>query len=269
MPCRRLLAQLPTPTMPIAIFPIRLTRVRGRHQPVHGRASYTQRGESCKSPDGERALFLAEAGRELGGEVVLGVDRARLGEELLLRLGIVGVRHAAVDRAHRRALLLIEKPDALRALLGDDVIDVLLEGGMALPVVLPGNPAFVDGRVRALGLTGPAVDALGSDHRRHGVTRVSVGRDYNGLPGGETTGADPARPGPATASATRAARAANSRLTGCSGWAATSGRPASPPSRRAGTSGMRASTGTPKRAASASAPPRPRIGSSVPQPGQR
>src|SRR5213593_4389015 len=197
MPCRRLLAQLPTPTMPIAIFPIRLTRVRGRHQPVHGRASYTQRGEGCKSPDGERALFLAEAGRELGGEVVLGVDRARLGEELPLRLGILGVRHAAVDRTHRRALLLIEKPDALRALLGDDVIDVLLQGGMALPLVLPGDPAFVDGRVRALGLTGPAVDALGSDHRRHSVSPGSGWTDYNGPPDGETTGAGPAPAGAA------------------------------------------------------------------------
>ena len=64
------------------------------------------------------------------------MDRVRLGEELRFRLGIVGVRHAAVDRAHHRAL--IEKPDALRALLRDDVrddvIDVLMQGGMALPV---------------------------------------------------------------------------------------------------------------------------------------
>src|SRR5437773_8199167 len=105
------------------------------------------------------------------------MDRARLGEELRFRLGSVGVRHAAVDRAHHRAL--IEKPDALRALLRDDVrddvIDVLMQGGMALPVVLPGRPALVDGGVRALGLAGSAVDALGSDHRRHGVARVSVG----------------------------------------------------------------------------------------------
>src|SRR5205814_6076571 len=143
--------------------------------PCTGAPHILNGGRAVNRPLGARALFLAEAGWEVGREVVLGVDRARLGEELLLRLGIVGVRHAAVDRTHRRALLLIEKPDALRALLGDDVIDVLLQGGMALPLVLPGDPAFVDGRVRALGLTGPAVDALGSDHRRHGVTRASVG----------------------------------------------------------------------------------------------
>src|SRR2546426_6126075 len=140
---------------------------------------------------------------------------------------------------------------------------------MALPVVLPGRPALVDGGVGALGLAGSAVDALGGDHRRHGVIRDAGRADYSGLSDDETTAAGPARPGAATASATRAARAANIWLTGCSGWAATSGRPASPPSRRAGTSGMRASTGTPKRAARASAPPRPKIGSSVPQRGQR
>src|SRR5204863_4071186 len=131
---------------------------------------------------GAAAAVRAGAGWEVGRDVGLGVDRARRGGELLLRLGIGGVRHAAVDRAHRRALLLIEKPDALRALLGDYVIDVLMEGGMALPVVLPGGAAFVDGRVRALGLTGPAVDALGSDHRRHGVTRTSVGRTITASP---------------------------------------------------------------------------------------
>src|SRR5262245_6211599 len=111
------------------------------------------------------------------------MDHARLGKELLLALRIVGIRHAAVDRADRRALLLVEKPDALRALLGDNVIDVLLEGGMALPVVLPRGPALVDRRVRALGLAGAAVDALCGDHRRHG------GTDYNGAGDGETTAA--------------------------------------------------------------------------------
>src|SRR5437867_492242 len=34
MPCRRLLAQLPTPTMPIAIFPILAACLRGRHVPA-------------------------------------------------------------------------------------------------------------------------------------------------------------------------------------------------------------------------------------------
>src|SRR5438046_4022396 len=69
MPCRRLLAQLPTPTMPIAIFPIRLARVRGRHQPVHRRAPYTQRREGCKSPEPARVLyFLRKRDGKSGGK---------------------------------------------------------------------------------------------------------------------------------------------------------------------------------------------------------
>src|SRR5690349_1934979 len=98
------------------------------------------------------------------------MDRARLREQLLLGLGVVGIRHAAVDGTHGGALLLVEKAHALRALLGNDVVNVLLEGGMALPVVPPCRAALVDGGVRALRLARPAVDALRSDHRRHGTT---------------------------------------------------------------------------------------------------
>src|SRR5262249_36235400 len=87
--------------------------------------------------------------------------------ELLLGLRIVGIRNAAVDGTHRGALLLIEEPDALGALLGHDEVDVLHERGMRLALVLPRLPAFIDGRVGTLGLAGPAIDALLGDHRRH------------------------------------------------------------------------------------------------------
>src|SRR5437867_3519310 len=96
------------------------------------------------------------------------MDDARLGEELLLALGIIRIRDAAVDGTHGGALLLVEKADALRALLRDDVINVLLKGGLTLAVRLPRRAALVDRRVRALGLAGAAVDALGRDRRRHG-----------------------------------------------------------------------------------------------------
>src|SRR5262249_16905 len=106
----------------------------------------------------------------VGRDIALWMDGARLREQLLLGLGVVRIRHAAVHGTHRGALLLIEKAHALRALLRDDVINVLLEGGMALPVALPRRAALVDGGVRALRLARPAVDALRSDHRRHGTT---------------------------------------------------------------------------------------------------
>src|SRR4029079_1573984 len=57
---------------------------------------------------------------------------------------------------------------ALRALLGHDVIDVLRDRGVRSPLVLVVGAALVDGRIRTLGLTGAAVDALLRDHRGHG-----------------------------------------------------------------------------------------------------
>src|SRR6266446_2995048 len=165
MPCSRLLAQLPTPTMPTAIFLIREARsfVRGWSAPhiLNGR-------RTVNAAPVERAnLLLSEPGREVGGERVIGMNAARLGEQLVLGLRIVGVRHAAVDRTHRRTLLLVEEADALGALLRHDVVDVRGERRMRGTVAVPGHAAFVDRRVRAFGLACPAVDALRGDHGRH------------------------------------------------------------------------------------------------------
>src|SRR5215813_4907962 len=95
------------------------------------------------------------------------MDGASLHEELLLGLRVVRIRNAAVDGTHGGALLLVEEADALGALLGNNVIDLLRDGRMALAVVLPRRTALVDRRVGAFRLAGAAVDALLGDHRRH------------------------------------------------------------------------------------------------------
>ena len=53
------------------------------------------------------------------------MEDLRLGEESIFRLDAVRIRHAAVDRAYRGALLLIKMTDAFRALFGDTLIGVV------------------------------------------------------------------------------------------------------------------------------------------------
>src|SRR5881409_4136716 len=89
-------------------------------------------------------------------------------EEQRLALRPLGVGHAAVDRADLGARLLVVEADALGALLGDDVEDVVGDRRMHRPVGrLPLDPALLDGGVRALRLAGAAVDAFAGDDRRH------------------------------------------------------------------------------------------------------
>src|SRR5438093_601781 len=108
-----------------------------------------------------RLRNLAEAGEARGKlperrELLVGVQAERAIVEHLLGLDDVGIRDAAVDRANRRAGLLIVEADALGAQLRIDDEDVL---------------ALADGLVRALGLARPAVDALHGDEGRH-VRRI-------------------------------------------------------------------------------------------------
>src|SRR5581483_11596659 len=78
-------------------------------------------------------------------------------------------------RTDRRAGLVVVEPDALGALLGHDVEDLVRDRGPLRPVErIPLDAALVDRRVRALGLAGAAVDALVGDHRGH-AGRVSGG----------------------------------------------------------------------------------------------
>src|SRR5688572_23526956 len=91
----------------------------------------------------------------------------RLGDELLLALDVVGIRHAAVHGTDGGALLLIEEADALRALLRHDVVHVLRERRAAFAAAVPRSAALVDRRVGAFRLAGAAVDALLGDHGGH------------------------------------------------------------------------------------------------------
>src|SRR5262249_45832406 len=73
-----------------------------------------------------------------------------------------------IHRTDRGARLVIVETDALRALLGHDVEDLARQRGVHGAIGrLPLDGALVDGRIRALGLASPTVDALAGDHRRH------------------------------------------------------------------------------------------------------
>ena len=86
---------------------------------------------------------------------------------------IVRVRDAAVDRTRFRARFVIEEPDALRALVANDVEDVSRDRRMLDSVQLPFDPTRVDGGVRALGLARAAVDAFVRDDGCHSLTSAS------------------------------------------------------------------------------------------------
>src|ERR1700674_270438 len=70
---------------------------------------------------------LSKSRREFGAEGLIGMEHASALDQNLFGLGNVGIGDAAIDRAHRRALFLIEEADALGAFVGDDVIDVFLD----------------------------------------------------------------------------------------------------------------------------------------------
>src|SRR5215813_697022 len=239
IPCTKLLAQFPTPTMPTGIFPIFLPRAGGDRDPARSAAHIlNEKRAGNGSWNVARRSLLAETRRKVRFEGLLGMDDPGLGDELLLGFRVVRIRNAAVDGTHGSALLLVEEPDTLGALLGHDEVDVLHERRMRLTLVLPRLPAFIDGGVGTLWLAGPAVDALLGDHRRHRRRTLQcavLADNPRRADQGET---------PVTAS--------------------TIGHPRSPPSRIAGASGMRASSGPPARSASRSPQPVPNSASSVP-----
>jgi hypothetical protein len=86
----------------------------------------------------------------------------------------IRVGNTAVDGTYRRTCFMIEKAYAFRALLRHDVENVVGNGRMLLAVVLPLHTTLIDGGIRALGLARAAVNALGSDYRRHGRTAPST-----------------------------------------------------------------------------------------------
>ena len=95
------------------------------------------------------------------------MELARALDKRRFLLRDVGVRDAAIDRAHHRALLLVKKTDALAAFVGRDVIDVLPKRRMLLAVEFPLLSAFVNRVVGARRRTSTAIDALFGDQRRH------------------------------------------------------------------------------------------------------
>src|SRR5207245_724898 len=81
--------------------------------------------------------------------------------------------------------LVVVEADALGALLGDDVEDVVRQRRMHRAVGrLPFDAALVDGGVRALRLAGAAVDAFAGDYRRHrrSFFELPASRSRRGMP---------------------------------------------------------------------------------------
>ena len=156
-------------------------RLRGRRGGLggshRGRRGFRRRSGCDRSIGGGRRgcsgrrrggrTVPTESRREVGGEGDLGMQLARAGEQLLLGLGDLRVGHAAIDRTHGGAGLVIEEADTFGALLGNDVEDVVRDRGVCDAVQLPLDAALVNGGVRALGLTRAAVDALVRNDRRH------------------------------------------------------------------------------------------------------
>lgn len=98
---------------------------------------------------------------------MIGMKFASALDQHFFSLGDVWIRNAAVDRAYRRALFLIEEADALGALVRSYIVDVFLDCRVTLTVEFPLRPAFIDRGVRTFGLTRPAVYAFLCDYGGH------------------------------------------------------------------------------------------------------
>jgi hypothetical protein len=83
-----------------------------------------------------------------------------LRQELISGFLPIGIIHTGVHRAHRHALLLVVEPDALGALVRNDVIVLIGEGRKVLAVEFVLFAAGVNRFVGALGFTSAAIDAL-------------------------------------------------------------------------------------------------------------
>ena len=88
-------------------------------------------------------------------------------DQNFLGLGDCRIGDAAIDRTYRRALLLVEETYALGALVGDNIIDVLLDRRRGGAVQFPSRAALVDCGVGAFGLARAAIDAFFSYQRGH------------------------------------------------------------------------------------------------------
>src|ERR1700722_16788838 len=110
---------------------------------------------------------LAKSRRKFSAESLIGMQHAGALDQHFFGLGNVGIGDATIDRAYRGALFLIEEADAFGALVGDDVIDVVLDRGLCRAVEFPLRAAFVNRGVGAFRLAGTAVDAFFCYQRGH------------------------------------------------------------------------------------------------------
>src|ERR1035437_9726781 len=113
------------------------------------------------------ASALSKPRGVFGAEGLIGMEHASALNKDLFGLGNVGVRDAAIDRANRRALFLVEEADAFGAFVGDDIVEVVLDRGRGRAVELALRAAFVNRGVRAFRLARTAVNAFFCYHRGH------------------------------------------------------------------------------------------------------
>ena len=82
-------------------------------------------------------------------EILLRMDGLRAGGQDFLRLDVVRIRHAAVHRADRGALFLVEVADAFGAFFRNDIVEIIRQGVEHLAVKLVLHAAGIDRGVRA------------------------------------------------------------------------------------------------------------------------
>jgi hypothetical protein len=100
-------------------------------------------------------------------DLLIGIERLGPCQEYFGRLGVDGIRDAAiVDGAHGSALRFIEMADAFgAAIMGDDVnaVSDALPITHVIPLALGVAPRLKNGLIRAFRQAGPAGDAFIGD----------------------------------------------------------------------------------------------------------
>src|SRR5215472_3060901 len=191
---------------------------------------------------GSLASAFSKARRKFGAERLIGMKFARSLDQHFFGLGNVWIGDAAIDRTHRRALLLIEEADALGAFVGHDIIDVFLDRRTGRAVEFPLRAAFVDRGVGTLRLARAAIDAFFRYQRPHfrapnGIMNSAgrTGRNENNIGAPKRGQVFHRAIGQSAATlAIRRASSRNAMLAGCAGSATVIGMPSSPARRTSG-----------------------------------
>src|SRR5208337_2995041 len=120
-----------------------------------------------RQTSGSSASALSKPRGVFGAEGLIGMEHASALDKDLFGLGNLGVRKAAIDRANRRALFLVEEADAFGAFVGDDIVEVVPDRGRGRAVEFPLRAAFVNRGVGAFRLARTAVNAFFCYYRSH------------------------------------------------------------------------------------------------------